>query len=88
MASSHLAMCHPTPHASKNVKSRPPRNSTKFDVVGKFCETISMEMSVSSSKIYKIPDFPPKILFYPSSQNLGFSGVSHKIYIRNLFQKT
>ena len=28
-----LAMCHPTPHALKNVKSRLPRNPTKFDVV-------------------------------------------------------
>ena len=36
VASPNLAMCHPTPHASTNVKSRPPRNSTKFDVVAKF----------------------------------------------------
>ena len=51
VASPNLVMCHPTPHASKNVKSRPPRNSTKFDVVANFRETISMEKSVSSSKI-------------------------------------
>ena len=50
-ASLNLAMCHPTPHASKNVKSLPPRNSTKFDVVAKFRETISTEKSVSSSDI-------------------------------------
>ena len=50
-ASPNLAMCHRTPHASKNVKSRPPRNSTKFDVVAKFRETISTEKSVSSSEI-------------------------------------
>ena len=41
VASPNLAMCHPTPHASKNVKSRPPRNLTKFDVVAKFQEIIS-----------------------------------------------
>ena len=51
VASPNLAMCHPTPHASTNVKSRPPRNSTKFDVVAKFHETISTEKSVSSSEI-------------------------------------
>ena len=28
VASPYLDMCHPTPHASKNVKSRPPRNPT------------------------------------------------------------
>ena len=51
VASSNLAMCHPIPHASKNVESRPPRNSTKFDVVAKFRETISTEKSISSSEI-------------------------------------
>ena len=51
MESLHLAMCHPTPHASKNVKSQSPRNSTKFDVVAKFRETISTEKSVLSSEI-------------------------------------
>ena len=46
VASPYLAMCHPTPHVSKNVKSRPPRNPTKFDVVAKFREMISTEKSV------------------------------------------
>ena len=40
VTSPNLAICHPTPHASTNVKSRPPRNSTKFDVVAKFREMI------------------------------------------------
>ena len=31
---------HPTPGASKNVKFRLSQNSTKFDVVARFCETI------------------------------------------------
>ena len=57
MASLYLAMCHPSPHASKNLKSRPPRNLTKFDVVAQFRETISTEKFVSSSEIYKILDF-------------------------------
>ena len=43
VASLNLAMCHPTSHTSKNEKSRPPRNPTKFDVVAKFCEMISTE---------------------------------------------
>ena len=51
VASPNLAMCHLTPHASKNVKSRPPRNLTKFDVVAKFRETISTEKPVLSSEI-------------------------------------
>ena len=51
VASPYLAMCHPTSHASKNVKSRPPHNPTKFDVVAKFRETISTDKSVSSSEI-------------------------------------
>ena len=51
VASPYLVMCHPTPHTSKNVKSRPPRNLTKFDVVAQFRVTISMEKFVSSSEI-------------------------------------
>ena len=51
VASPYLVMCHPTPHASKNVKSRPPRNLTKFDVVAQFRETISTKKFVSSSEI-------------------------------------
>ena len=51
MASLYLVMCHSTPHTSKNVKSRPPRNVTKFDVVAQFRETISTEKSILSSKI-------------------------------------
>ena len=47
----NLAMCHPTTHTSKNVKSRPPQNSTKFDVLVKFRETSSTEKSVSSSEV-------------------------------------
>ena len=51
VASPNLDICHPTPHASKNVKSRPPRNLSKFDKVAKFRETISTEKSVLSSDI-------------------------------------
>ena len=51
VASPNYTMCHPTPHASKNVKSRLPRNPTKFDVVARFRETISMKESVSLSEI-------------------------------------
>ena len=51
VASPNLVTCHPTPHASKNVKFQPPRNLTKFDVVAQFRETISTKKSVSSSEI-------------------------------------
>ena len=51
MAFPYLAMCHSTPHVSKNVKSQPPRNRTKFKVVAQFHEAISTEKSVSSSEI-------------------------------------
>ena len=39
------------PGASKNVKFRLSRNSTKFDMVARFRETIIMVKSVSSSEI-------------------------------------
>ena len=57
VASPYLAMCHPTPHASKNVKSRPPRNLTKFDVVAQFRETISTKSLFRHLRSRKIPDF-------------------------------
>ena len=76
MASPNLAMCHPTPHASKNVKSRPSRNLTKFDVVAKFRETISTKKSVSSSEIKKNFGFLSKLQFYPFLRKLDFLGVS------------
>ena len=73
MASPNLAMCHPTPHASKNVKSRPPRNLTKFDVVAKLRVMISTEKSVSSFEIYNIFGFLSKLRFYPYLRKLDFS---------------
>ena len=51
LASTYFAMCPPTPHASKNVKFRLSQNSTKFDVVARFRETIPTMKSVSSSEI-------------------------------------
>ena len=76
MASPNLVMCHLTPHALKNVKSRLPRNPTKFDVVSRFRETNSTEKSVSLSKIYKNSRFSADINILPFIQNHGFSGVS------------
>ena len=66
------AMCHPTLGASENVKFSLSRNSTKFDRVTRFCETNSTVKSVSSSEIYKIFDFQPKLPFYPYSEKLNF----------------
>ena len=39
------------PGASKNVKFRLSRNSTNFDVIARFCETIPTVKSVSSFEI-------------------------------------
>ena len=47
----HHPMCHPTPGASKNVKFRPSRNSTKFDWITRFREKNSMVKFASSSEI-------------------------------------
>ena len=74
VASPNLAMCHPTPHASKNVKSRPPRNPTKFDVVAKFRETISTEKSVRHPRSRKIPDFYRNYDFALFEKNWNFLG--------------
>ena len=77
MTSPYLAMCHPTPNASKNVKSRPPRNLTKFDVVAQFRETISTEKFVSSSEIYKNSGFLPKLRFCHFFEKIEiFSGLT------------
>ena len=56
----HHAKCHPTPHASKNVKFRLSRNPKKFDRVARFRETISMVTSVLSSEIYQFFRFSQK----------------------------
>ena len=57
VASPYLAKCHSTPHSSKNVKSRLPRNPTKFDVVAKFHETVQRRSPFCHSKSRKISDF-------------------------------
>ena len=48
---SQAVIQHLTPGVSKDVKFRLSRNSTKFDVVARFHETIPMVKSVSSSEI-------------------------------------
>ena len=83
MASHNLAMCHPTSPASKNVKSLPPRNPMKFDVVTKFFETISTEKSVSSFEIYKNFDFT-EIAILPFLRKLDFIRVSQHVYLYKL----
>ena len=71
---------HTTLGASKNVKFRLSWNSTKFDVTARFRETIPTVKSVSLSEIYKkIPNFLPKLLFYPFSKIRIFRGFTlHK----------
>ena len=54
------------------MKFRLSQNSTKFDMVARFRETIPTVKSVSSSKIYKNFGFLPKLPFYPFSENWNF----------------
>ena len=68
---------HPTPGASKNVKFRLSWNSTKFDVVARFHETIPTVKSVSSSNIYKNIGFLPKLPFCPFPKIGIFSGLAN-----------
>ena len=79
VASPNHTMCHPTPHASKNVKFRLPRNPMKFDVVARFREMISTEKSVSSSEIRKNSGYSTEITILPFIQKFGFSEVSHTV---------
>ena len=72
-----LTRCQVSPttlFASKNVKFLLSRNSTKFDMVASFRETIPTVKSVSSSKIYKYFSFLSKLLFYHFSENSNFLG--------------
>ena len=87
VASSNLAMCHPSPHALKNVKSRPPRNPTKLDVVTKFRETISTEKSVSYPRSRKIPDFYRNYDFTLFEKIGILSGLTQK-NTKNVLSKT
>ena len=57
VSSTWLAMCRPVRVSSKYVKFRLSRNSTKFDWVANFHETIPMVQSVLSSGSRKIPIF-------------------------------
>ena len=49
----------------------------KFDGVTRFRKMNSMVKSVSSSEIWKISSFQPKLPFYPFSKKLNFSRVLH-----------
>ena len=73
VASPKLAMCHSTSHASKNVKSRPPWNPTKFYVVTQFRETISTEKSVSSPLDLKKFRIFTEITIFPLFEKIEFS---------------
>ena len=84
VASPNLAMCHSTPHASKNVKSRRPRNPTKFDVVAKFRETISTEKWFCHPRSRKIPDFYRNYDF-ALFEKLKFSRVLHSPLLKKNF---
>ena len=57
---------------SKNVKFRLSLNTTKFDGVARFRETIPTVKSVLSFEIEINFDSQPKLSFYPFSENLNF----------------
>ena len=63
----------------KMCKFRLSRNSTKFDMVAIFRETIPTVKSVLSSEIYKNFGFLPKLSFWPFFENWNFLG-SHMGY--------
>ena len=63
-----------TPYASKNVKFRPSRNWTKFDVVARFRKIIPTAKFVHHPRSRKILDFLPKLSFYPPSEIWIFRG--------------
>ena len=69
---SQAVLWHPTLGASKNVKFRLSWNSTKFDVVARFCETIPIVKSVSLSEIKKNSGFLLKLPFF---RKLEFSRI-------------
>ena len=76
-----------TPGASKNVKFRLSRNSTKFDVVGRFRETIPTVNSILSSEIYKNSGFLTEITILPFLIKLEFSQVLQQETFPCLFVK-
>ena len=66
---------HSTLGALKNVKFRLYRNSTKFDVISRFCETILTVKPVLSSEIKKfISDFDRNYYFTIFFKNSNFPG--------------
>ena len=70
-----------TPGASKNVKFQLSRNSTKFDVVARFRETIPTVKSVSSSEIYKNSIFLTEITILHFFRKLEFSQVLQNLIL-------
>ena len=66
----------------KTCKVRLSRNSTKFDVLGKFRETIPMVKSVSSSRSRKFSDFYQNYdfaIFHKIRIFWGLTDITHKI---------
>ena len=67
--------------ASKNVKLRLSRNSTKFDVIARFRETILIVNFASSSEIQKNSGFSTEITVLPFLKKLNFSQVLQHIIL-------
>ena len=64
--------CHVSLDVSKNMKFQLSRNPTKFNGVTRFRKTNLTAKSISSSEIYKISGFQPKLSFYHFSGKLNF----------------
>ena len=69
--------------ASKNMKFLLSRNSTKFNVVARFRETIPTVKSVSSSEIYKNFEFFTEITVLLFFRKLEFSRILQFQWITN-----
>ena len=72
---SKIVFRHRNSMPRKTCKFRLSRNSTKFDAVAIFCETIPTVKSVSSSEIQRInSDFFTEIMILPFLRKLDFLG--------------
>ena len=76
LVTSHVVLRHPKRDASKKTcQLRLSRNSTKFDVLARFRETIPTIKNVSSYEIYRINfGFLIEIMILPFFQKLEFLG--------------
>ena len=76
-------MCHSIPYVSKNIQFRLSRNSTKFDVVARFRETIPIVKCFVIRDLEKFRTFT-EIIILSFLRKLEFSGVLHDALVLTL----